>query len=614
MNYLKFGICRKKGKSFMGQNFNAFLAVVILAGTSTLLHTTAGAATADEIEGICNERYYSADPRTSVRRPQLSVQSNSRSASRLVRGIISEARQHKTSTPLQIPILDNIVSYRDNTVSHHIKQARPHERVALKRDKLLQIEAEPNRDAYPEADPNPVKVTAETPVSTFGADVDRASYTLVRRHLLERDVLPPADAVRTEEIVNAFRYSYDAPTDLNGRFKPSIAMFPAPWSPRKQLLRIGIKAAQPAPDKRPPANIVFLIDVSGSMSSRDKLPLAKASVCMLLHQLNPQDRVALVVYAGAAGTKLKPTPAHERAKVLAALDDLESGGSTAGGEGIRLAYSLAEKSFRKGGVNRIVLATDGDFNVGIHEPRRLRDFVSRKRKTGVFLTVLGFGLGNYRDTMMQTLAQAGNGMAAYIDNIKEARRVLVDDVLSSLVTVARDVKFQIEFNPERVAEYRLIGYETRLLKRTDFNNDRVDSGDIGAGHTVTALYELTLVGGDTLSYPLRYARKKTEGNVNAEFAFLRIRFKVRGEDRSKLIERTINESDVITEGVDVPTDARFAAAAAWFAEALRNSPHVPANWSDIRKFADAAIRAGDANERQEFLRLVKVAEEIAGRS
>jgi Ca-activated chloride channel family protein len=312
--------------------------------------------------------------------------------------------------------------------------------------------------------------------------------------------------------------------------------------------------------------------------------------------------------------KLKPTPAHERETVLAALDDLESGGSTAGGEGIRLAYSLAEKSFRKDGVNRIVLATDGDFNVGIHEPRRLRDFVSRKRKTGVFLTVLGFGLGNYRDTMMQTLAQAGNGMAAYIDNIKEARRVLVDDVLSSLVTVARDVKFQIEFNPERVAEYRLIGYETRLLKRTDFNNDRVDSGDIGAGHTVTALYELTLVGGDTLSYPLRYARKKTEGTVNAEFAFLRIRFKVKGDDRSKLIERSINESDVITEGDDVPTDARFAAAAAWFAEALRNSPHVPSNWSDIRSFADATVKAGDANERQEFLRLVKVAEEIAGRS
>ena len=587
----------------MGQIFNAFLAVVLLAGTSTLLHTTAGAATADWIEDICNERYYSADPRTSVRRPQRLQHSKSRSASRLVRGI----RQHKASAPLHIPILDNTVSLR-------IKQERRHERVALKHDKLQQIETGPNRDAYPEADPNPVKVTAETPVSTFGADVDRASYTLVRRHLLERDVLPPADAVRTEEIVNAFRYSYDAPTDLNGRFKPSIAMFPAPWSPRKQLLRIGIKAAQPAPDKRPPANIVFLIDVSGSMSSRDKLPLAKASVCMLLHKLNPQDRVALVVYAGAAGTKLKPTPAHERETVLAALDNLESGGSTAGGEGIRLAYSLAEKSFRKDGVNRIVLATDGDFNVGIHEPRRLRDFVSRKRKTGVFLTVLGFGLGNYRDTMMQTLAQAGNGMAAYIDNIKEARRVLVDDVLSSLVTVARDVKFQIEFNLDRVAEYRLIGYETRLLKRTDFNNDRVDSGDIGAGHTVTALYELTLVGGDTLSYPLRYARKKTESNVNAEFAFLRIRFKVKGDDRSKLIERSINESDIITEGDDVPTDARFAAAAAWFAEALRNSPHVPSNWSDIRSFADAVISDGEPDERQEFLRLVKVAEEIAGRS
>lgn len=565
--------------------FAGSLAAALLA--AALVPDAGHAATADEAEKTCRERYHSVDRPTVGPGFKTLLQHKNRPTvgpgiqALLERPGIKTMLQHKRSTP-----------------ASKVKRAMPSASLT-------------NRDAYPEADPNPVKVTAETPVSTFGADIDRASYALVRRHLLERHVLPPADAVRTEEIINAFRYSYEAPKDMTGRFKPSIAIFAAPWAPTKQLLRIGIKAAQPASGKRPPTSLVFLIDVSGSMSSQDKLPLAKTAVCMLLHQLNSRDRVAIVVYAGAAGTALEPTPASEREIVLAALDKLKAGGSTAGGEGIRLAYALAEKSFRKDGVNRVILASDGDFNVGISDPRKLRDFVARKRETGVFLTVLGFGLGNYRDTMMQTLAQTGNGMAAYIDGIKEARRVLVDDFLSSLVTVARDVKFQIEFNPRRVAEYRLIGYETRLLDRTDFNNDRVDSGDIGAGHTVTALYELTMVGGDTLADPLRYAEKTSKGAKSAEIAFLRIRFKAQGDDRSKLIERPVTNADVIADATDVPTDALFAAAAAWFGEALRNSPHVPVNWPDIRRFANAVVGDGDVDQRQEFLRLVSAAEEIA---
>ncbi len=470
-----------------------------------------------------------------------------------------------------------------------------------------------NRDRYPEADPNPVKIVGDAPVSTFSADVDTASYALVRRYLTRMKRFPPADAVRPEELINAFEYAYPSPETIDGAFRPAIAMFPAPWNPDTRLLRIGIKAYAVPPDTRPPANLVFLLDVSGSMRGRDRLPLAKTAICMLVYELKPGDRVSMVVYAGAAGTVLEPTPASDKETILSAMDRLRAGGSTAGGRGIQLAYAIAERNFVKGAANRIILATDGDFNVGIASPRKLRDYVARKRATGIFLTVLGFGIGNYNDKMMQSLAQSGNGVAAYIDSVAEARKILVRGLTGSIITVARDVKFQIEFNPARVAEYRLIGYETRLLKRTDFKNDRVDAGDIGSGHAVTALYELAMTGSKgRLSADLRYGRKQpAAGKRDGELGFLRLRFKAPGAKQSRLIERKLRMSDMVKDVSAAPTDARFAAAVAWFADALRNSAFVKPDWGKIRDLAVGAIGEDRYGDRQAFVKLVDAAKKIA---
>jgi len=470
-----------------------------------------------------------------------------------------------------------------------------------------------NRDRYPQADPNPVKIVGEAPVSTFSADVDTASYALARRYLTQIGKIPPADAVRPEEMINAFDYAYASPETIDGAFRPAIALFPAPWNPETRLLRIGIKAYDVPSDARPPANLVFLLDVSGSMAGPDRLPLAKTAICMLVHELKPDDRVSMVVYAGAAGTVLAPTAASDSEAILTALDRLSAGGSTAGGRGIQLAYAIAEKNFVKGAANRIVMATDGDFNVGIADPRKLRDYVARKRDTGIFLTVLGFGMGNYNDRMMQSLAQSGNGVAAYIDSVAEARKILVRGLTGSIVTVAKDVKFQVEFNPARVAEYRLIGYETRLLDRTDFKNDRVDAGDIGSGHAVTALYELAMTGSTgRLSGDLRYGRKPTAaGKPNGEIGFLRLRFKAPGASRSRLIERPLLMSGMLDDVSAAPADARFAASVAWFAEALRNSAFVKPEWDRIRNLAVGATGKDRYGDRRAFVELIDAAKKIA---
>ncbi len=472
-----------------------------------------------------------------------------------------------------------------------------------------------NRDDYPESDPNPIKRTAEHPVSTFSADVDTASYAVVRRHLQQMERLPPADAVRPEELINAFDYDYPAPDALGDAFKPAVALFPTPWNPDHQLLRIGIQAYEVSEAERPPANLVFLLDVSGSMTAMDKLPLAKTAICMLTHELKSDDRIAMVVYAGAAGVVLEPTPAKEKSKILDAMDKLQAGGATAGGQGIELAYGLAEAHFQKNAANRIILATDGDFNVGIANPRHLTDYVARKRDTGIFLTVLGFGMGNYQDDTMQALAQNGNGVAAYIDGMEEIHRVLVRGLTASIITVAKDVKFQIEFNPARIAEYRLIGYETRMLKREDFDNDRVDAGDVGSGHQVTALYELAMTGGDGLAMqPLRYANRETApADPKDELAFLRIRFKAPDGDTSQLIERPILPSDSLEKLSEAPEDARFATAVAWFAQALKNDPRVESDWRAIADLANGALGEDPWFERAEFVELVRDAARIDGR-
>ena len=469
------------------------------------------------------------------------------------------------------------------------------------------------RDKFPEAKPNPVKLASEEPVSTFSADVDTASYTVVRKFLNDGS-LPPADSVRVEEMVNYFDYTYPLPDNRAQPFRPTVALYQTPWNPDTQIVHIGIKGFDIQRNERPAANLVFLLDVSGSMDEPNKLPLVKKAMRMLVNELDEKDRVSIVVYAGAAGTVLEPTSGADKANILAALDDLTPGGSTAGAEGIRQAYQLARSTFIKNGVNRVILATDGDFNVGITDPNQLENFVTRERESGVTLTCLGFGMGNYNDALMQKLAQKGNGNAAYIDTINEARKVLVDQIGGTLFTIAKDVKFQIEFNPMRVSEYRLIGYETRLLNREDFNNDKVDAGDIGAGHTVTALYEIVPAGSNGhLMDPLRYraATPVQPTNATGEIAFLRMRYKLPNEDQSRLIERPVTDRDKVEDIRGANTDLRFAAAVAGFGQLLRNDPYMKNfGYKDVAELANGAKGADQFGYRSEFVQMVRLAQSL----
>ena len=471
------------------------------------------------------------------------------------------------------------------------------------------------RDRFERVKPSPVKLTTEEPVSTFSIDVDTASYSFVRRSL-NQGHLPQKDSVRVEELINYFDYDYETPRSRTKPFRPTMALYPTPWNKATRLLHIGIKGHDIEAKDRPRANLVFLIDVSGSMSSPDKLPLLKNSLKLLVGELEPEDTVAIAVYAGAAGTVLEPTAVKDKARIISALDRLQSGGSTAGGAGIRLAYSLAEGNFDKDAANRVILATDGDFNVGIRNPDELKGFVERKRKTGVFLSVLGFGQGNYNDELMQKLAQNGNGNAAYIDSLNEARKVLVEEAGSTLFTIARDVKIQIEFNPARVSEYRLIGYETRMLRREDFNNDKKDAGDVGAGHSVTAIYEITPVGnGQGLIDPLRYDKKERPAKVSedkvdkdAEYAFLRLRYKIPGEEKSRLIESPINAKLEYSSIEKAPADMRFAAAVAAFGQILKGGAHTGGfSYDDVIRLAEDARGTDTFGYRSEFLNLVRLA-------
>lgn len=466
-----------------------------------------------------------------------------------------------------------------------------------------------DRETYEDVEPNPVKVTAEEPVSTFSIDVDTTSYAVVRSYL-EGGSLPPRDAVRVEEMINYFDYDYPLPEGRDPPFKATTYLYPTPWNPDTQLLHIGVKGYDIVPEERPKANLVFLLDVSGSMNSDDKLPLLKRAFRLLVDQLTDEDKVAIVVYAGAAGTVLEPTPGSDKSKIVAALDQLAAGGSTAGGEGIRQAYALAELNFDPNAVNRVILATDGDFNVGINDPERLEDFVSEKRATGVYLTVLGFGRGNYNDLLMQKLAQAGNGNAAYIDTFREARKVLSEEMFSTLFPIAKDVKIQIEFNPAYVAEYRLIGYETRMLNREDFNNDAVDAGDIGSGHTVTALYEIVPVGSKgRLTDPLRYDTKDAPAAPAepGEIAFFKMRYKLPKEDDSKLLETPLR-SDALLAAGDIPQEARFAAAVAAFGQKLKGVPYLKDFGFDaMLELAQGAKGDDPFGYRAEFIDLIRAA-------
>lgn len=465
------------------------------------------------------------------------------------------------------------------------------------------------RDRFTSVVQNGFKVATEEPVSTFSIDVDTASYSFVRASL-NRNVLPQQAAVRTEEMINYFSYDYAAPRSAAQPFSSDVSVFPSPWSPGRKLVRIGIKGYSVQRETRPRANLVFLIDTSGSMNEPNKLPLVQQSLSMLLDQLSPQDSVAIVTYAGSAGTALEPTPVSQKARIRSVIAGLGARGSTAGAEGIRQAYALAERNLDPNGVNRVILATDGDFNVGITDPGELKGFVERERGKGVFLSVLGFGMGNYNDALMQTLAQNGNGAAAYIDTVAEARKTLVEEASSTLFPIAKDVKIQVEFNPATVAEYRLVGYETRMLAREDFDNDKVDAGDVGSGQSVTALYEIVPVGGPRAIGDRRYAAPpQSLGQIaSSEYGFVKIRYKLPKSSVSRLISTPISRSLEVRRFADAPRDARFAAGVAAFAELLRGGRYVGSmSYDDVLQVVSAARGEDPFGYRSELIQLVRAA-------
>jgi Ca-activated chloride channel family protein len=458
------------------------------------------------------------------------------------------------------------------------------------------------RERYQALQANPVKRVAEEPVSTFSVDVDTGSYANVRRFLTQGQ-MPPADSVRVEEMLNYFRYDYPLPSDRSRPFSVRTDVSATPWNPDSRLLRIGLRGYDLDRRERPAANLVFLVDTSGSMNEPDKLPLVKAALSLLADQLQPQDRVSIVAYAGSAGLVLEPTA--DPAKVKAALSQFEAGGSTAGGQGLELAYATARATRIADGINRIILATDGDFNVGISDTRQILDMVRRNRDDGITLTTLGFGQGNYNEAMMEQVADAGNGNYAYIDSAMEARKVLDQELSSTLFTIARDVKVQVEFNPAIVSEYRLIGYENRLLREEDFNNDAVDAGDIGAGHMVTALYEIVPVGSRGWLGERRYEANRPQGPARpgGELAFVQLRYKLPNEENSRLIQQPIPASAIAA--ARPPTgDMAFAAAVAAYGQKLKGDERLGRfGWEQIGALAGPA----ETYWRQEFLQLIGLA-------
>ncbi len=451
---------------------------------------------------------------------------------------------------------------------------------------------------------NAFKESMQNPLSTFSIDVDRAAYANVRR-FLTNDQLPPLDAVRIEEMVNYFEYDYPQPKG-DEPFLVSTEVAACPWNPEHQLALIGLQGLKIEKSDLPPNNLVFLLDVSGSMNNPDKLPLLKSAMRLLVDQLRPEDRVSIVVYAGAAGVVLEPTA--DKAEILDAVKRLNAGGSTAGGAGIELAYKLAKQAFMRDGNNRVILATDGDFNVGASSDGDLVRLIEEKRESGIYLTVLGFGTGNYKDSKMEKLADKGNGNYAYIDDILEAKKVLVNEMGGTLVTIAKDVKVQIEFNPKHVKGYRLIGYENRMLAKEDFDDDLKDAGELGAGHTVTALYELIPAGSDLMvptAGDLKY--QKTQVVDSDELMTVKLRYKNPNEDESRLIKRAIAVNDI--HSITNSDNLAFASAVAEFGMLLRGSAYKGnASYEEVLQRAKAAKGADDAGYRAEFIRLVEKAE------
>ncbi len=471
---------------------------------------------------------------------------------------------------------------------------------------------------------NPVKRVEEAAVSTFSIDVDTAAYSNVRRMIMREGRLPPADAVKAEEFINYFSYQYPVPEQQEQPFSFSTEIAPSPWNAKTHLLQVGLKAYEPELSERPASNLVFLVDVSGSMQSPFKLQLVKQSLRMLVNQMNKNDRISLVVYAGAAGMVLEPTAGDKKATIMNAIDNLSAGGSTNGGAGIQLAYNIARQGFIDGGINRVIIASDGDMNVGTVNHEALKDLIKSQRESGIALSTLGYGTGNYNYALMEQLADVGNGNAAYIDSLKEAHKVLVKEMQSTLLTVAKDVKIQVEFNPAVVAEYRLIGYENRLLKREDFTNDKVDAGEIGAGHTVTALYEIAFKNSGGEKIPaLRYGKEtrshnseNESANNHEELAFIKLRYKKPEGESSIETATPILRSSVKTALSSASSDLKFAAATAGFAQLLQGGEHTGQwQYSDAINLARESRGNDPHGYRAELITLVELAHTInQGRS
>ena len=475
-------------------------------------------------------------------------------------------------------------------------------------------------ERYPDATPNPVRRVSEEPVSTFSIDVDTASYSNVRR-FIDEGRSPPADAVRVEEMINYFDYGYARPASATQPFAITTAVAASPWSPGRQIVHIGLQGYELPEGERRPLNLTFMVDVSGSMQTPDKLALAKKSMNLIIDRLRPQDRVAVTFYASDVGTAVGPTPGDQKLKLRCAVETLNAGGSTAGAQGMVNAYQQAEAAFGRDKVNRILMFTDGDFNVGVTDDQRIEDYVAGKRGSGIYLSVYGFGRGNYQDARMQTIAQAGNGVAAYVDDLNEARRLFGPAFDRGAFPIADDVKIQVEFNPARVSEYRLIGYETRLLNEADFNNDRVDAGEVGSGASVTALYEITPVGGPSQMGERRYPDNRNSvgtggGDPDGEVGFVQLRYKLPGERDSRLMQQVLSNGGGGRVSVQPPESTRWALAVAAFGQKLRGDPWMSDGygWTQVLEQAQGARGEDEHGDRAAFVQMVRAAQGLPARA
>jgi Ca-activated chloride channel family protein len=472
-------------------------------------------------------------------------------------------------------------------------------------------------EKFPDKDANKAVLVSEQPVSTFSVDVDTASYAFMRR-MLSGGRMPPLRSVRVEEMVNYFPYKYPAPAKASEPFAVTTEVMPSPWQPGNQLVHIALKGYDIKSAERPRANVVLLVDVSGSMEPRDRLPLLQQGFRLFAQQLRDDDMVSIVTYANGTAVALEPTSGKEKQKIIDVIDNLQASGGTAGGDGLQRAYAQAERNFDPKAVNRVILATDGDFNIGITDPKQLEKFVTDKRKSGVYLSVFGVGLGNLNDALIQRLTQSGNGNAAYIDTLLEARKALSQELGSTMFPIANDVKVQVEFNPAQVAAYRLVGYETRMLERQDFKDDKVDAGDMGAGHTVTAIYEITPASSaGKLVDPLRYAQPANDNARPAaagkgdELCFVKVRYKLPGQSASKQVEHPVRAASARKSLDAAPDDQRFAVAVAAFGQRLRGEQQLADfGYGEIAKLADGARGADPDGYRAEFVKMVRMAESL----